>query len=196
MASNDDIIRCTAKMQEPATGAIQNVWHFRFNNIVPIADGLVALDVASIVDDIYNDLEGIILHTVEPVEMELFNVTTGSPMGVVPFDTFTAGAASGEGLPPACSALLTLTTGVAKVLGKKYIGILAESGQDTGEIGSGIITALTTLGTLLIGSISVGATAIYTPGVIDQHGTFRPFNGFRVANRIAYQRRRKLGRGI
>jgi hypothetical protein len=195
--AGNDILRVTVRQTDVNAGSIQNVFQFKVLSLLGEDEEVVLSDIAAIMDDFYSDLEGIILHTTDPVDIIVFNTTQDQPVGVTAFPTYTGGTASGEGLPPGVAALITFGTGVLKVLGKKYIGLLAESGSDTGVLTAGVISTLVAAAGFLVGTIiPPGSTVNYECGVVDKHGNWRKFTSFRVPGNNAYQRRRKLGRGI
>ena len=113
--------------------------------------------------------------------------------------TFTSpivGSLTNDVVPPGVAALMSFQTGIARVVGRKYFGVLDES-----VIGAtGGLTGTFTAQAANIGAHLTQDTLV--SGLTWQAGHFspktlewQPFTGYTYSTNPAYQRRRRVGSG-
>lgn len=193
----NDKITVTAHLQTGVGNTINNVFTFRYEGIGTQADEASMQDLALKLEDFYSALNSHIVDNVAYVDISGFNVTQDRPMPTVNWPTLTAGGSTSDPLPDGVSGLMLLRTGIKRVLGRKFIGGLAEGDNTAGVWESTLVAALAAAGAELIGSFLGGQTgALWLPGVIDKLGAFWSFIETFASNNPAYQRRRRPGRGI
>jgi hypothetical protein len=195
--SSGDIIRVTAVM-DSQHGHIENVYYFRSDLPIPAADEDYMADLAVKLESVYGAiLSNLSIDTIF-TEVQGYNVTTDQPMPTIGWPTLTAGTGAAQSLPAGVSALAILRTGVKRVLGRKFFGLLQTGVLDgDGFLTAGVVTAVATAAGELIGGFLGSETLSgWLPGVRDKTGAFWAFIEAVASNNPGYQRRRRRGRGI
>lgn len=193
-----DVVRATWEMNHPSVGAVQNVWHFR-NDDVGVSDTQAIADIVDILEAIAAIIAGMIgvLQVVDGVRM--VNVTPVPPedVGFGVFGDTTPFTGVGGVAPAQVAAGINLTTERLSVVGRKYVG-LPTVGRflSGGAISSGTATLLTSLGTALVADF-VETNTTWVAGVIaSSDGAFLPFSSFTIPTFAITQRSRRGGVGI
>jgi len=195
--STNDIIRVNAIMTGPS-GRIENVFHFRANNVLSGTDSAVMLDLAQFLDDTYTAISGRMTSDTIFVEVQGFNVTTGNPLPTVPWPTLTAGTGGATDMPAQVAGLGILRTGVARAIGRKFFGGLNTLSFDANGFltSPAIVDIGTTLGNLTSSFIGASTLNTYLPGIRTVAGLFWGFLSVFVKGSPAVQRRRGTNVGI
>jgi len=192
-----DLLKVTAILDVVSVLTIENVFGFEIINAGNGDDQDVMTDLAQKVDDVYAELQTIMNVNVGFSEVHGFNLTQNVPMPIVPFPTLTVGALSTSFYAEGCAALLLIRTNALRVLGRKFFGGFTEGAFEDGLLTTGTITAVTAAGlTMIVETPGPASGAIYRYVVIDKSGLPHVAVSLDVGNIIAYQRRRKRGRGI
>jgi len=196
-AQPGDVLRITARMKVNGDSAIENVFTFKWDALIPADYGLVMAHVADYLEAIYTTMNGDITDGQTYEDIVGFNVTQGNPLPAVNWPTLTAGTATGDQLPNGVAALTFFRTGLARIIGRKFWGVIRESANADGTWASGIMTAMAAaIAAILTPDTSLIDGGTLHSGVLDQGGTFREFTDGTASNQPVYQRRRRLGRGI
>jgi len=191
-----DIMVATARGQNNAFGAVQNVFQVR-NTGSAVAEADALDDVIAFLEAIYTAL-GAILSTVHVInDIRVTNRTQNSDVGIGVFADTTPGSDSGTRHPPQMSYVLTLKTANLSVRGRKFFGPATIADADSnGLVGGTALLALADAGDLMTQPY-VGANTTLEPGVQGSSPVlWRPFTTYAVSLRMGVQRRRKYGVGI
>lgn len=186
----------TAKLLSAAGDAIQNVFAIkRAGGSVDESD--VREAIIEWLEAIYTELLGIISEEVDFSSVNIFHSAGDEATGDWPWDTLTSGSATGDQLPPGDAALINFYTGVSKRIGKKFIGALTEAAQDNGVLNASAITALTAAGLVASQAYTAGNGVSFVPVIYDRvNDVMRNILEYTTPAIIAYQRRRRQGRGV
>jgi len=192
-----DRLRVTAVMSVAGAISVQNVYDV--NCITePGGDDVDVMEaLAEWLDSAYTEIVGSLSNQLVFEEVRGFNITKDGPMPTVPWPTLTTGTPSGDYPPTAVAALVLFRTALAKVIGRKYIGILPESAMTAGLLISSVILELSAFALAIVaGPTPSGPAGAFDYGIRQSNGILRPVFTTVVRNVLAYQRRRKPGRGI
>jgi len=192
----DDVVEVVARMEFDGVEDVVNVYQFRL-------DSVSSVDEADVVDDMLDIMEALytILKAMLPViqvfrDIRVRNVTQGLLYGVHAWPTLTVGTGTGGPLPPGVGGLVSFPTNVSRVTMRKYWGGTTQDYLD----GSGLliaagVTILTNAAAELI-ALHVEANGDWVYGYTSPKTlSFKEPVGALVTDIIAYQRRRKQGRG-
>lgn len=191
-----DIVRVTAKMHESYSGDIQNVFYFRNDGALGMYDSLCFDDLSPKLEDVYSDILSVLSNNLSFVSIDFYDVTAARPMADVPWPTLTQASDSGDRLPQACSAMVLYRTGVRRTMGRKFFGPLTAGQTVDGKLISTAVTAFITAGSHLLTSfLGAGSGNSWLPGIPAAGAHFWSFEDCTVKDIVAYQRRRREGRG-
>lgn len=193
-----DIIRVSARHSFNATEDNVNVFHFGIAAApTPNTDAALLADMASHLGVAYTELEAYRNTALAAVDITIYDLSNDRPIGVTAWGAgYTGGTGSGESMPHADCCLVLIPTGVKRTQGRIYLSPFAESRQSAGQWDS-------TLGA----AIEMFMNALTDNGVGPNGGAFnfgirKESDGllyapasFRMQSLVAYQRRRKPGRG-
>lgn len=180
-----------------------NVYYFRADT------GYSETDVATLgyiedhMDSIYGNLTAHLSNTADAVDIKVDVVafvggveTIIRNVGTTPFNLTVPPAATGEPLPPGVAGLVKLLTGIGKVYGRKFIGMLTEGAQNSGVLGVAVLAALEVVAAIMVATITAPVSGDLIPGVMSKRETdFVAFASYDVSSNMAYQRRRRAGTG-
>jgi hypothetical protein len=155
-------------------------------------------DLAQKLDDAYDHLGAALTSDTIFVEVQGFDLTQDRPLPTVTWPTQTVGSGGADSYAAQVSLLGLLRTGVARVLGRKFIGGLATGITDTnGFVTSAGMTLMGAFLAELVGTFISTSLNSYTPGVKSKtSGLFHAFIEGVASGVPAVQRRRRQGRGI
>lgn len=128
-----DILRCTAEMTNDGE-AMQNVYHFVYQNTISVDDVFVAIDLASIMDDQYTIINPYIGNDVAYIQVRMKNVTQNLLMPTRIWPTLVQGQALNPLLPMQAAAEIILPTNVPRVLGRVFLGGWTEDANADSKI--------------------------------------------------------------
>lgn len=175
-----------------------NVWHMTTMGGGTMDDVTADGDIAGQMGFMYSEIDSIISNSVDATEIRWRNLTADGPTRFIGWGAgYVGGTASAEALPPGDTLLLLLRTGVKNVQGRKYFPPFTEAAQSNGVWGAGTITAMGAFTSEVEagfgGSVSLvdWEFRVYSRAL----GTAHPIIGTRVQPIVAYQRRRRQGRG-
>jgi hypothetical protein len=193
----NDILRITAVMSFGAGVSVQNVYRVKVTGFPTGSESDVMTDMAAWLDDAYGELEPFISSVLSFEEVRGFNETRDEPLPTTAWPVLTQGGVSVDYLPTANAMLVLFRTGLAKVIGRKFIAGLVEDRVTAGELTSTMISALAAYAlTVMAGPNGVASGGTFEYAIIDKLGIARAPVEFVVRTAVAFQRRRKPGRGI
>lgn len=180
---------------------IVNVFHLMVLQDTSNAD--VMTGVGEWAEEFYSPIEGV-LHQgvgfgdikIDEVEWLAGKEVIVQNIGIIGWPTLTTGTASGDPLPSAVSALITLRTAGVRTLGRKFIGRSVEGLHDASGWVSAAVTSLANAADVMLSGFADSNTNQWTPVVHSlRAGDWLTFISYVIRNVAAYQRRRKPGVG-
>jgi len=201
--NNGDVIRVSARFAMSSGQDHVNVFHYQTDPFGATEDDATVMsEIHDQLDSAYSNITAHLSNTASPVDLKFDIVefiggveTIVRNLGLIPFDVTTPPGGTGEALPPGNAGLVKMLTGIGKVYGRKYVGMLLEGGQNGGTLGASLLTALDVFGGIVYDSFA-GAAVTYLAGVMSKKlAEFVPFIEYEVNPEIAYQRRRRPGTG-
>lgn len=185
---------------------IMNVWYLKTRFTGSMADVDFMDAVATIVSDHYGYLNNYLSEQIVPTDIKfdevVYNPIKFRPdisryIGTVAWDTGYAPVAAGDSLPEQDALLVKFRTSGIKTLGRKYIGILAESDRNGGGWVSGFVSAIGTFITAWLGEQAVDTDKFIQWGVFAKRAAqFLFFLSAAFDTRARTQRRRVEGVGV
>lgn len=199
--TKDDICKVDLIWQVGTIGFAANVFQCLLSQETPhdLADLDVVGDMVDWIDRILEPMEPHVVVSCESLGINVYkkvgddyNFISGSPIAFTP-------GSIGDPLPSGVAALITAYTNLSKVLGKKYLPGLSETGQTAGLWIAGVLEAMADSAFEWVTHFASLADPYseWYPGVWSTKAIgFRLFNGATMERDIpAYQRRRKAGVG-
>lgn len=193
-----DILRVACRQTYDGTEDVINVFHFGVANPpTPNTDAALLADISLFMSVAYDQLESFLSSALEATDITVYNVTDDRPHGVTAWGGgYDGGNAVGEGLPVPDCLLVLYPTSVKRTVGRTYLSPFTESSQAGGRWNStvraaveGFVNALTDTGAGPAGlELQFGVYKRST-------GLLYEISSFRTQEVVAYQRRRKPGRG-
>jgi len=191
-----DVIRVTAVMNHDLEGTVQNVWWIKqLTSTCP--DSTFMATMQARLTQSYGYIDEYMPDTLSFDEVRGFNVTQDVPLATVSWSGLTTGGVDvASPLPSVLSCLAFGRTGQNRVILKKYFGPFTEDNQTDCEWTSAILTGVANLmGSMLAdwlsGPVGTATAGVYSKGQL----TWFDIAETVVRSVIAYQRRRKKGRG-
>lgn len=191
-----DVVRVTAKMSFESTEDILNVYHMKHTGSASATDAAFSTAAATWLEVIYTTILSYLSDEVTFETIEFYNVTQDRPMAEIPWPTLTIGSDAGDALPLQCAALVSLPTGVKRVVGKKYIGGLTETNSiNGGHVSAAAQTALAAFVVQLLNDYVSGTLTLTAGTYNDITAVFRELISGIVDQIFRSQRRRVRGVG-
>jgi hypothetical protein len=201
-----DYIQATAKFFHPRLSAIQNVWHWFLDGTGTVDEGDVVVALLTQIPAIYEELESFLSDATEFVSLALDVVGwVGDSWDVLTHlgesndpDPLWAASAAGNVLPPGVAALGTVNTLYPKHNGRKYFAPFTEDDNDADGDGTALlVNAVADALAVYDTALPMSATLDLAPAILNRAiGTYNSPVYVSAGPRFAYQRRRKLYRGI
>jgi hypothetical protein len=161
-----------------------------------VIGSLVGDDIGAWLEDVYGEFVVGLPNNLSFDSIAMYNIDQDSPYADVGWPTFTIGGATDAMLPTGVCVLLTLRTGVKRVLGRKYFGPFTGNNLADGIFEDTLAVAVAGAADFLIGHFfAAGSGNSLLPGVLDKTGAFWAFFEAVASTNPAYQRRRRLGAG-
>lgn len=192
-----DVIKVTARMKWALAVDVQNVFYAQLSSGSGVSDDDCKDDLTAWVESMYTVIVGIMPSTLEFIDLDYFNVTQASPMGVDFWPALTAGTGGNETEATGVAAVITAFTTLVRTRGRKFFGPIVEAAIDVGLLNSTTMVALASVMALWITPFTGGTSGeTWTPGVWRRIAlAFQAFRDVVVRNIPGYQRRRKQGVG-
>jgi len=191
-----DIVRVTAKMSWIGTNDIQNVYHTEHDGGTSVDESDFMLACAAHLDDAYQHVADIQENNVLYMEVDAYNLTQDQPMLPQAWPNLVNGDVVGETLPLQAAALVSFGTRVKKSVGRKYIGGIAESMQESGgELTVAARGFLQDFGDELLLGFTVSTVGFQWGNYRASDGRFAQWETATPRTIMATQRRRRRGVG-
>lgn len=193
-----DILRVAVRHKWENVDDIVNVLHFGVATApTPNDEASLLEDVSEMIGDAWLNIEAHLCNNVSAYDIAVWNVSDDAPVGATSFGAgYAGGTSGGECMPAAAAALVLLNTSVKRTQGRIYLAAFSEGDQVDGEWQGSLIADI---GGLVDALRFPGATP---NGTVLQYGVLKRSDGLlyqtntvRVQPIIAYQLRRKPGRG-
>lgn len=201
---SSEVLRVSVRFSDTQGNDHVNVFHFRALNTITDPDSTVLAAIAAWADATYSYMATNISNLVNEVDIKVDVVdfvggvlTVVRNLGLTGWSMSTAPSAASDPMPPGVAALCKLLTGLGKVYGRKFIGMITENSGANGIISTSFQAQIANFAANFI----AGITGVLTggdlqAGVMSQKYTaFIPVTSYDVSDTIAYQRRRRQGTG-
>lgn len=198
-----EVARCSIRYSMAQGQDHVNVHYYRCTTASTQTDASLLADFEDELGTIYSNMNAQFTNTADPLDVKVDIVefvggkeTIIRNLGTIPLTTNTVPGATGEPLPPGVAALVKLLTGIGKTYGRKFLGMLTESAQNSGVLNAGTITALEVVAAAILNGITFSASGDAESGVMSKRSTqFEAFTAYDIGSQMAYQRRRRPGTG-
>lgn len=192
-----DHVRITANMSLNVAGRIANVFTVNVSSIGGQTQANIQAAMGRYVELIYVPLQAHLDDGQTYIDMEIFNLSMGTPEGSIAWPSLVAGLSTSEGLPEGVAFLMTGKTATKRVFGRKFMGVATELSNIDGVLTTAALTQLALASLAWVEDYTDANGVILIPGVraVGVLGAFRGFTEVFVRNVFAYQRRRKRGVG-
>lgn len=193
-----DILRVACRHAYNSTEDVVNVLHVAINAApTPNTDAALLADIAEWAGVAYTNLESHRNSQTTAVDIVVYHVTDDRPVGVTAWGAgYTGGTGSAESMPPADCCLVLLPTGLKRTQGRIYLSPFSEGRQSGGQWDSTLGTAVQAFVLALQDNAPLGNGTSVAYGIYKEStGLTYPPVSFRMQPIVAYQRRRKPGRG-
>lgn len=196
--STGDILRIAARQETDGVDDSINVMHFEvFTPPTGGSDASALEDLADHFGLAWQLIAGLYPNYVNPVDLQVYNITDDAPTGVIAWaGGYDGGTSGGESLPHQDAAMVLWSTGVKRRIGRTYLGPLAESAQANSRLVAGTITAIENWTAYIRESVDAPNGGDYRLVIWSRQAGARSVpTAVRVAPIVAHQQRRKPGRG-
>jgi hypothetical protein len=190
-------LRVTAVMMYMGVSVVENVYDIVITGPGDGDDDHILSDLANWLDDCYTQLNSSVSTGLTYTEIRFFNTSRNMPLPPKQWPTLTAGGASGDGLPPGVSGVVTFRTYSASVVGRKFCPPFGESKQAGGEL---LVAPMGDMALFAAGLMSAppmtlsGGFAAWM--IIDKDNVAWFPISYVVRSALGYQRRRKQYVGV
>jgi len=192
-----DVLRVSARQKVDGVHDVVNVFHV-------IADTVVASDLSDVLDDLrtwvglaYNEIATSLPDVVSSDILDVYNVSQDLPYGQVGWGGgYTGGTNSGDYTALGVSALLLFPTSAKRIQGRFYLGPLAEGHVSSGKVNSALLPNIANFAAQILDTSPMAEGSVFDYIVLSRaDNTPHHPTTFKVMSELAYQRRRKRGRG-
>lgn len=192
-----DVVEVAARLEYNGVEDMVNVFQFQKTDVPAVSDALGMADIIAFLEAVYTTINTFmpLIHLYR--DLTARNVTQGTVLGTFPWATLTAGTSVQDALPPGVAVMSAFSTGVPRVILKKYWpGVDESTNRTDGAFGTGLMTAIGTMNAGLLVPY-VGANSTWQYGYLSpKTASFLTPVAAVVTDIPAYQRRRKQGRGV
>lgn len=197
MADVGDIIRVVAQLTMGVGVTIQNVYHLQVRSSGGAADGVILDDMGEYLEGIYSELLDRFPDDVIFDEYTAQNITVDVDFGAASWPSLVDGNNGGEPYAPGVAGLLRVRTNTPGREGRKFWGPFTEGDATSGLWTSTTLSNLLDAGHAAYDPFNALSGVDYQPVIYDRENEV-PRDPVEIVatNNPAYQRRRRLGRGI
>lgn len=191
-----DVLECSVIHENSVSGVQINRYQFRLEGVGSLNEALVLDDIAEIIETIYNIVSALIAIRNVLREVRVHNMTQDVLLGSTDGGTYLGGTSASDDLPQGVASFIHFTTDVPRVILSKYlpsatVGDLIPSGS----LGAPQLANLVAFGVALLATLSM-TNGDYVYGYFSPKTSSFVQPQVAVASAVlAYQRRRKKGRG-
>jgi len=195
-AQDGDVIEVTVIHDNSTSGEQLNRYQFRVETGGPISDADLLDDIEIIVQTLYNLVKNMINVRNILREVGVFNKTQDLLIGQTTAGTYTGGGAPDPMAPSGCASFAYFKTAVPRVTLAKYLPVMSTADLSGGGNLSAASLALLTNFTSALLNPFISGVREYSYGYLSPKTLAWETPDVGVAEDIvAYQRRRKIGRG-
>lgn len=194
--ATSDIVRITAVLTDDNEGTVQNVYWAK--QVSGGADDETFMNAARYqLEIMYGYIDQIMPDSVSFTEIRGYNLTQDYPLTTITWQALTEGGVDvDDPLPAPLCCLVMGRTPFSKAVGRKYIGPFCEQDQDNGVWSAGVLANLANFAVAWAANYATGGTGSAQFGVYSKaEAVWRPIVSRVVKEIVAYQRRRRAGRG-
>ena len=138
-----DIYRITVNVSAPAASLVQNVYFFRHEGIAGVADATLVSAIGTYMGTLYGYIQAQMDSNVSVVDADIVRVNglgeQTADLGSVTIGL--SGSTAGSVMPAANALLLSVATGVTKVIARKYLGGMHVNTITEGLFNAAVLTA-------------------------------------------------------
>lgn len=198
MATIGDYLRVVASMYLDIGVTVQNVFFLRVQGPTNPGDDDVLDDCGEYLEAIYTEILTELPDSMDFTEYSVQNVTADVSIGTAAWPSLTTGSNVSDTLPSGDAGLLLARTSTPGHHGRKFFGPMSEASVDGGLPNSTALAALTAAGQEAYTDPFTSTNSFtYNPVIYDDvAATGRTVREWQADADIAYQRRRRPGRGI
>lgn len=196
-----DVLRVTANFILGDGTQYQNVYHYLFDGVGTPSDATVVADIATAMDDAYDDLQPLVKNTVlnDLSSVDIVEFVTGEwtvTRNVGTFSLNMDGVGAGDMLPNMSSPFVTFKTARPKSVGRKFLFPLVEGFQVATVLAVEAVTAIVLYAAVILDDIEVDLINALHPGIVRTGiDDYLVFTAAVVTNILGTQRRRRPGVG-
>lgn len=191
-----DIVRVAAKMVYDGADEFINVYTVEHSGVSAVANSVFLTGMATELGSLYANIAQYVTSDLVPTSFTAYNVTQDAPIGEAAWSVAGGFIESAEPLPTQAAMLVSLATGVKKVIGKKFIpGLTIDDVTGGNVLVAAVQTALANFGAHLLTSFIVGGEDFNHGVQRSVGGAFRGFASAIARSGVFTQRRRRPGEG-
>lgn len=198
MATNGDILRMAFRWNIAGVGDIVNVHHFQVltQDGSPDDDALIADIIDTVISDAYDLMAVAVRDTVVGVDVDVFNVTSATPLGAHANLTFGTNSTT-DASPTQTAPLAVWRTATLRRQGRTYFPPLVEGSViANGQIESSNLATFAAWAAAMIGVFSGTLCTFQKVIQSSSDSTFSPIISAGVQTFLRTQRRRRSGVGV
>jgi hypothetical protein len=192
-----DVVRVTTVLTDENEGLIENVfWAKQVSGNVD--DGNWMSFTLAHLETMFGYIDNYMTDGVAFTEVRGYNVTQDYALPTVSWNTLDTGEVDvANPMPAPCSALILARTPFSKAVSRKYLSGFTEADHSDGTWQSALLAALGNFALSWAQAYQTGTTETAQFGCLSKaSGVWRPLIGLVVKEVVAYQRRRRAGRGV
>jgi len=194
--NNGDVLEATARAEFNGVEDVVNVYQIKYTGASPKTDDAAMLEVADFLDTTYQIASSAQSTNLIYREISFRNLTQGLIMGSKPWPTLTAGSGGGASNATGVAGLISLATGIAKVVLRKYLGgYIATVMEADGTFTSAFLAGLLAFGARLLDMATITGGNYEYGYLSPKTGSWEVPTSVSATDVPAYQRRRKQGSG-
>jgi hypothetical protein len=197
-----ETVQVVATMQDLVGSQIQNVHFWKHVDTASVTEAAVLSDILAEINVMYGEFQTWMPDTLEPVslKMDIVEWFGGDKhivraVGEVPWTGWSGGTGTTDMAPQACAALANFDTPNVGAYARTFLGPVTEAAQKDGELVTAALADLASFGSQKISGVTV-AGSFFTAAVMStKYGQALALTASIAKSIIAYQRRRRAGRG-
>lgn len=193
---SQDVVRVSARMTKGGGQDMVGVWHFALQDVGAATQAQILEDIVERMEYVYDQINHLMSDEVTFEDITVYIEGKDDSYPPQAFPTLTVGSLTDTSLPAATCVLGLMSTGVKRIVGRKYLGGFTEAHwSDTGWTSTLTTQAATMLG--VFASLATMTNGVDIIGGVwsPTQQSFNTITGVRIQGDARYQRRRRLGAG-
>jgi len=197
MAILDDILKLVMSAHVGIGCTVQNVYWLRVADLGGIDDADIPDDMDEYIGLAYDEITAILPDNLIFDEFHVTNVTADVDLGIHPITSIDHGTGGSTFLPTGVAALGRMRTDTPGHEGRKFVGPIDGAFQTDGTFIGDLLTVMAAYMLQAFTEFESTGVNTYEPVIVDRKtDEARPITSLVVSNNPAYQRRRRVGRGV